>query len=394
LLRVRVVIVLVLVLAGGTVAARTLAAPPVRTAAAAASGMKGLRDQIVALDDDFADISYSKIAARAKQIAKAKEVLMGSAFPPVYGIPFLRLYLRIDGIDVELEDGLSAARSTKSRQAVVDSLNIAGYGLKRLAELLRRQHGSPGAASTLEGLAIDAHGLATEAEDGPLGPIQSKIRKLQKRLATVGSLFPKIYGANFATVFDKLQTIDSILEEQIPQAIAAKLLSDVLEPKLRSLLLRAATEADDLATAFANAPPPPPTLSKYHFQGLTDQFTTAAPQNVTVTESFSGDFCGTDPLKGTWTITATDPPFSKQPFKEAANFGSTNPFTANKTSTYLSSDPNNILGTSASTLELVPGTAPQMKLSVTLTGGDNNLSYPAPTQVSITVTPVAPCPPS
>jgi hypothetical protein len=353
--------------------------------------MQRLRAQIVALEGDLPDISYSKITARAKQIAKEKEALLGAAFPAVYGMPFLSLYLRIDDINVELDDAFAALGSVNTRDDAVVALKNAGSDLKRLADLLRRQHGPPGAASTLDGLAIEARGLAADAEQGRLGPIKLKVRKLQQRLAAVGTGFPKIYGASFEIVYEKLQTIDSILEEQIPKAISAKQLPHVLDPKLKTLLLRAEIEALDLATAFANAPSPP-TLSKYHFQGLTDQFTTAAPQNVTVTESFSGDFCGTDPLKGTWTITLTDPPFSKQPFKEAANFGNTNPFTANKTSTYIN-DPSNVLGTSTSTLELVSGTAPQMKLAVTLTGGNNTLSYGGPTQVPITVTPVAPCPP-
>jgi hypothetical protein len=139
-------------------------------------------------------------------------------------------------------------------------------------------------------------------------------------------------------------------------------------------------------------PPPPPALFKYHFEGLTDQFTTAPPQNVTVKETFYGDHCGPDPLNGIWTITVSDFPFPGSPFSEENNFALTNPFTANKTSTFLGSDPNTILGASTSTLQLVPGASPQMILKVTLTGGDNGLSYPGPTQVPVTVTPATSCP--
>jgi hypothetical protein len=138
-------------------------------------------------------------------------------------------------------------------------------------------------------------------------------------------------------------------------------------------------------------PPPAPSLSKFHFEGLTDQFTTASPQNVTVIETFSGDFCGADPAKGSWTISTTDPPFNSTPFTRPADFSVANPFVANTTSTYLN-DPSNVLGTSTSTLQLVPGTAPQMILKVTLTGGDNGLAYGGPTQVPVTVTPVTSCP--
>jgi hypothetical protein len=135
-------------------------------------------------------------------------------------------------------------------------------------------------------------------------------------------------------------------------------------------------------------PPPPPSLSKFHFGGLTDQFATASPQNVPVIETFSGDFCGTDPLKGTWDVNVTDAPLGSSTRK--ADFGATNPFIANTVTTTDSS--GTVLGTSTSTLQLVPGTAPQMILKVTLTGGDYNLSYGGPTQVPVTVTPVTSCP--
>ncbi len=138
-------------------------------------------------------------------------------------------------------------------------------------------------------------------------------------------------------------------------------------------------------------PPPPPALFKYHFDGLTVQFTTAAPQNLTITQTFSGDFCGSDPLKGAWTISFTEPPLSSQPITETADFSATNPFTAAKTTTTLN-EPSNVIGTATSTLQLIPGTPPQIKLSVTLTGGDTSLTFPGPTQLPITVTPVTSCP--
>jgi hypothetical protein len=149
-------------------------------------------------------------------------------------------------------------------------------------------------------------------------------------------------------------------------------------------------ELRSITSAPPPAPPPPPALFKYHFEGLSDQFTTAAPQNATVTETFSGDFCGADPAKGTWSILVLDKPFHSAPVTVKADFSATNPFEANATET---EDQNGtVFGTSTSTLQLVRDTSLQMILKVTLTGGDNGLSYGGPTQVTVTAMPAASCP--